>query len=247
MLRRKSWTFPNSSAKSFLILKESYQIHLCNFVHFQYIQADIHIHVIQWCSYILLSRDKNAFLYTRQHLSNHRKRNSQLWKICCASAIPCWRLQAMAAVNPGLRERDSLKCIKQVILVKSLHCKSFSWVTASPFVKKKLNLGFPRYRIKRTEFIVIVKWIWKLLRLLNVPVQLRPSPIYPGLHEQTCDPSVLLQVAFTWHLPGYVMHSSISFKIKEKKEKRMKNGIWFLFKSHISTCMKKVGYSFAIF
>ena len=62
----------------------------------------------------------------------------------------------MAAVNPGLRERDSLKCIKQVIFVKSLHCKSFSWVTASPFVKKKLNLGFPRYRKKRTKFIVIV-------------------------------------------------------------------------------------------
>ena len=64
------------------------------------------------------------------------------------------------------------------------------------------------------------------MRLLNVPVQLRPSPIYPGLHEQTCDPSVLLQVAFTWHLSGYAMHSSISFKIKEKK--REKNEKWDL-------------------
>ena len=73
----------------------------------------------------------------------------------------------MAAVNPGLRERDSLKCIKQVIFVKSLHCKSFSWVTASPFVKKKLNLGFPRYRTKRTKFIVIVKKNLKTFEIIE--------------------------------------------------------------------------------
>ena len=43
---------------------------------------------------------------------------------------------------------------------------------------------------------------------------------------QTCDPCVLLQVAFTWHLSGYVLHSSISVK-KRKKEKRMKMGFGF--------------------
>ena len=52
---------------------------------------------------------------------------------------------------------------------------------------------------------------------------------------QTCDPRVLLQVAFTWHLPGYVLHSSISVKKKEKrkrkKREKMKNGNMFLFKS----------------
>ena len=67
------------------------------------------------------------------------------------------------------------------------------------------------------------------LRLFTVPVQWRPSPIYPGLHVQTCDPRVLLQVAFTWHLPGYVLHSSISVKKekKRKKEKKIKNGSGF--------------------
>ena len=30
------------------MLKEVYQIHLHNYVHFQQIQGGIHIHVIQW-------------------------------------------------------------------------------------------------------------------------------------------------------------------------------------------------------
>ena len=84
------------------------------------------------------------------------------------------------------------------------------------------------------------KRIWRLLRLLTVPVQLRPSPVYPGLHVQTCDPCLLLQVAFTWHLQlsGYVLHSSISVK-KRKKRENNENGIWFSFKSHTCTCIWK--------
>ena len=162
--------------------------------------------------------------------------------------LPCWRLQAMAAVNPGLRERDSLKCIKQVIFVKSLHCKSFSWVTASPFVKKKLNLGFPRYRTKRTKFIVIVKKNLKTFEII----------------ECTCTTASISNISrFAWANVWsvcviasrvYVAFARVCYAFvnifqnkRKKKEKRMKNGIWFLFKSHISTCMKKVGYSFAIF
>ena len=69
---------------------------------------------------------------------------------------------------------------------------------------------------------------------------------------QTCDPCVLLQRAFTWHLSECVLHSSISVKKKKKREKkeekRMKNGICVLFKSHTCTCIwKKVEHSFAIF
>ena len=57
-----------------------------------------------------------------------------------------------------------------------------------------------------------------------VPLHLRPSPVYPGLHAQTCDPCVLLQEAFTWHLPGYVLHSSISVT-KKKKRKEWEIGV----------------------
>ena len=67
---------------------------------------------------------------------------------------------------------------------------------------------------------------------------MRPSPVYPGLHVQTCDPCVFLQWAFTWHLSGYVSHSSISFKKKEKKRKELKM-VFFLFKSHTCTCVWK--------
>ena len=49
-----------------------FRIHLCNFVHFQYIQADNRILVIHWCWCSLHSRDKSGFLYTRQCLWNHR-------------------------------------------------------------------------------------------------------------------------------------------------------------------------------
>ena len=49
-----------------------FRIHLCNFFHFQYIQADNRIHVIQWCCGSLHSRDKSGFLYTRQRLWNQR-------------------------------------------------------------------------------------------------------------------------------------------------------------------------------
>ena len=33
-------------------------------------------------------------------------------------------------------------------------------------------------------------------KILTVPVQLCPSPVYPCLHVQTCDPCVFLQIAF---------------------------------------------------
>ena len=162
--------------------------------------------------------------------------------------LPCWRLQAMAAVNPGLRERDSLKWIKQVIFVKSLHCKSFSWGTASPFVKKKKNRGFLRYRTKGTKFIVIVKKNLKTFEII----------------ECTCTTASISNISrFAWANVWsvcviasrvYVAFARVCYAFvnifqnkRKKKEKRMKNGIWFLFKSHISTCMKKVGYSFAIF
>ena len=45
-----------------------FRTHLCNFFHFQYIQADNRIHVIQCCCGSLHSRDKSGFLYTRQRL-----------------------------------------------------------------------------------------------------------------------------------------------------------------------------------
>ena len=97
---------------------------------------------------------------------------------------------------------------------------------------QKLNLGFPWYNgssNRKQKIMIIVEKNLKASEIIFfVPVQWRPSPIYPGLHVQTCDPRVLLQVAFTWHLPGYVLHSSISVKKKEKRKrkKREKNEKW---------------------
>ena len=60
-------------------------IHLCNFVHFQYILADNRIHVIHWCWCSLRSHDKSGFLYTRQRLWNHRWKK---WDIKIMQKLP---------------------------------------------------------------------------------------------------------------------------------------------------------------
>ena len=43
-----------------------------------------------------------------------------------------------------------------------------------------------------------------------LPVQLCPSPSYPGLQEQLNDPWVLLHQAFSWQLLFAALHSSMS-------------------------------------
>ena len=55
-----------------IILIKSIKIHLCNFVHFQYIQADNCLHMIQWCWRSLHSRDNSGSLYTRPRLWDQR-------------------------------------------------------------------------------------------------------------------------------------------------------------------------------
>ena len=78
---------------TFIILNEIHQIHLCSFVHFQYIQADSSIH--------LHSRDKSGFLYTRQRLLNQMKKlgfqNDA--KIVVHKPLPYLRVQAIAVFN----------------------------------------------------------------------------------------------------------------------------------------------------
>lgn len=46
--------------------------------------------------------------------------------------------------------------------------------------------------------------------MAQIPLQVRPSPEYPGLHLQLKDPLVLLQTALALHLFFSVAHSSIS-------------------------------------
>lgn len=46
--------------------------------------------------------------------------------------------------------------------------------------------------------------------MAQIPLQVRPSPEYPGLHLQLKDPLVLLQTALALHLFFSVAHSSVS-------------------------------------
>ena len=47
-----------------------------------------------------------------------------------------------------------------------------------------------------------------------IPVQLFPSPVYPWVQWQECDPYVFVQTAFLWHLCLFSLHSSKSDSIK---------------------------------
>ena len=64
-----------------------FKIHLCNFVRFQYIQADNRIRVLQWCWCSLHFRDKRGFLYIRQRLLNQIKKNKK-WAIKIMQKMP---------------------------------------------------------------------------------------------------------------------------------------------------------------
>ena len=73
-MRFLGWTYSSNRYFSIFIsiihdrISLLFLIYLCNFVHFQYIQADNRIRVIHWCWCSLHSHDKSGFLYTRQCL-----------------------------------------------------------------------------------------------------------------------------------------------------------------------------------
>ena len=63
------------------------------------------------------------------------------------------------------------------------------------------------------------QWFFSI-RNDNLPVHFIPFPVYPGLHVQLKDPSVLLQKALTSQLWALVVHSLMS-------EWREKNALAF--------------------
>jgi len=50
----------------------------------------------------------------------------------------------------------------------------------------------------------------RILLCDNIPVQLSPSPVYPGRQVQVKLPGVLLQLAVALHPPLFTAHSSMS-------------------------------------
>ena len=62
------------------------------------------------------------------------------------------------------------------------------------------------------------RFIIKKTEVLFSPVQLTPSPEYPGLQVHTKDPLVFLQLAFAWQLCFPASHSFISAKEKSGTE-----------------------------
>ena len=106
-----------------------FRIHLCNFFHFQYIQADNRIHVIQWCCGSLHSRDKSGFLYTRQSLWNQRKKNeiSKLSKKCLSYAVTVLKSASHGCCQlfAELREREIVVHEEKSYLCKKLSRDNF--------------------------------------------------------------------------------------------------------------------------
>ena len=65
--------------------------------------------------------------------------------------------------------------------------------------------------------LIVLNGFEKTKRIL--PVQLYPSPLYPGIQEQVNDPWLLLHQAFSWQLLFAALHSSMSAKNKPSKFK----------------------------
>ena len=58
-------------------------------------------------------------------------------------------------------------------------------------------------------------WVWYYVLFLDLRVHVGPIPMYPGLHVQLLDPSVLLQIALTSH-SMVVCHTLINIWKEEK-------------------------------
>ena len=69
------------------------------------------------------------------------------------------------------------------------------------------------------------RFIIKKTEVLFSPVQLTPSPEYPGLQVHTKDPLVFLQLAFAWQLCFPASHSFIS----EKRSQALNYQNWLSF------------------
>ena len=127
------------------ILLQRYKIHLSSFVHFQNIQGDIHIHVIQGCFCMWHLRDRSDFLYTHQYLRNRRlyfivfaSNNLFLLKLLCLMLRVHW--YSMEAII-GLLFTHSIVNSSNIPLVflgeKELNivprhvCNYFTWARMS--------------------------------------------------------------------------------------------------------------------
>ena len=74
----------------------------------------------------------------------------------------------------------------------------------------------------KQKLIILVNTNLKAFETVDLPVQFCPSPINPGLQVHTNDPRVLLHAASSWHLRGFVSHSSISVVKSTNKQRKKK-------------------------
>ena len=67
---------------------------------------------------------------------------------------------------------------------------------------------------KVIQIIYISNYSFISYKMKFLPVQLCPSPVYPLLQLQLCDPSVFVHFALTSHPPWFFKHSLISKRLK---------------------------------
>ena len=71
-----------------------------------------------------------------------------------------------------------------------------AWSKEGKVFSISLTAAKKKFRNVRTTYERYLTRRKSVFRLLTVPVQFSPSPIYPGLHVQTYDPCVLVHAAF---------------------------------------------------
>ena len=104
---------------------------------------------------------------------------------------------------------------------RSTHTKKKTKDTKKPSFICRFDL---HYNIKPSVYFSHIYEETKNKNML-LPVQLLPSPVYPGLQVQLWDPSVLLHTALMSQLWVLIIHSSVSRK--ESAQRSQKYNIYF--------------------
>ena len=136
-----------------------FRIHLCNFFHFQYIQADNRIHVIQRCCGSLHSRDKSGFLYTRQSLWNQKKKkwdfkviqNTCIWT---ALILPWKGVERKYTDDWAKKTMHTIKYNKKFSFGKIQH--NIQWDKFTPLSATRGQLSYQHWKSEKKSPIYII-------------------------------------------------------------------------------------------
>ena len=171
-------------------------IYLCSWIHFRCILVDRYTYSCPQCYYSWLERyNLRSLLDIRWYLS----RSTQSYGFNLKN-----KLLIVLNFNCHRWNQYKHKCLvremaKTAIRTKQpkINCNGYT------LLKHRNNSTL----LLLAKFLNELRWFTKCL---YIPVQVNPSPVYPGRQVQVKLPAVLVHMAWAWQPPLFVEHSLIS-------------------------------------